>query len=348
LPGSPPKGADRLLSISRLADGYAGRESAYSGQSVDVIVASGLTKSYGDKVVVNDLSFEVNSGTFTGFIGPNGAGKSTTMRMLIGLDRPDSGTATISGLAYPDLKDPMREVGVLIEAKAFHATRTARNHLRMMAAAGDIKRTRIDEVLDMVGLSSEADRSPSGYSLGMAQRFGLALALLGDPGILILDEPTNGLDPEGIAWMRGLLRTLADDGRSVFVSSHLLSELAQVADEVVVIGQGHLINAGSVDDFVAKSQHNWVRVKSPQIDDLKRLLVGLGATVSADETGALEVRGADAEAIGELAFKSGIELHELATVVASLEDAFLEATAGSTEYRSKSAQQPPSSTESSS
>jgi ABC-2 type transport system ATP-binding protein len=300
-----------------------------------MIRAMGLTKSYGEKVVVDDLSFEVNPGTFTGFIGPNGAGKSTTMRMLLGLDHPDAGTATISGLPYPDLKDPMREVGVLIEAKAFHATRTARNHLRMLAAAGDISRARIDEVLEMVGLASEADRSPAGYSLGMAQRFGLALALLGDPGILILDEPTNGLDPEGIAWMRDLLRSLADDGRSVFVSSHLLSELAQVADEVVVIGQGRLIAAGSVADFVAVSQHNRVKVKSPQIDQLKHLLVGLGATVSVDEDGALEVRGADAEAIGQLAFQSGIELHELASVAASLEEAFLEATADSTEYRSK-------------
>jgi ABC-2 type transport system ATP-binding protein len=239
----------------------------------------------------------------------------------------------------------MREVGVLIEAKAFHATRTARNHLRMLAAAGDIGRPRVDEVLDLVGLTSQADRSPSGYSLGMAQRFGLALALLGDPAILILDEPTNGLDPEGIAWMRGMLRTLADEGRSVFVSSHLLSELAVVADQVVVIGQGHLIATGSVDDFVATSQHNMVRVKSPQLNDLKRLLLGLGATVHVNEEGTLEVKGANADAIGELAFKSGIELHELATVSASLEEAFLEATADSTEYRSKSTQDPTSSTE---
>ena len=229
---------------------------------------------------------------------------------------------------------------MLIEAKAFHATRTARNHLRMLAAAGDISRSRVDAVLELVGLTSQADRSPAGYSLGMAQRFGLALALLGDPAILILDEPTNGLDPEGIAWMRGLLRSLADDGRSVFVSSHLLSELAQVADDVVVIGQGRLIAAGTVDDFVAKSQHNWVRVKSPQIDQLQHLLIGLGATVGTGEDGTLEVRGANAEAIGELAFKSGIELHELAPVVASLEDAFLEATADSVEYRSGSGSDP--------
>jgi ABC-2 type transport system ATP-binding protein len=310
-----------------------------------MIRATGLTKTYGQKVVVDDLSFEVNPGTFTGFIGPNGAGKSTTMRMLIGLDRPDAGKATISGLAYPDLKDPMREVGVLIEAKAFHATRTARNHLRMLAAAGDISKARIDEVLEMVGLTSEAGRSPAGYSLGMSQRFGLALALLGDPGILILDEPTNGLDPEGIAWMRGLLRSLADEGRSVFVSSHLLSELAQVADDVVVIGQGHLIATGTVADFVAKSQLNMVRVESPQIDELKRLLIGLGANVSVDNEGALEVKGADAEAIGELAFKSGIELHQLATVAASLEEAFLEATADSTEFRSNTGNDPTSSPE---
>ena len=204
----------------------------------------------------------------------------------------------------------------------------------MYAAAGDISRDRVDRVLDLVGLTSQADRSPSGYSLGMAQRFGLALALLGDPGILILDEPTNGLDPEGIAWMRGLLRSLADDGRSVFVSSHLLSELAQVADEVVVIGQGHLIATGSVTDFVARSQNNFVRVRSPQVDELQRLLIRLGATVSPGEDGALEVRGAEADAIGDLAFKSGIELHELSPVVASLEDAFLEATADSVEYRS--------------
>ena len=300
-----------------------------------VIEARGLSKSYGGKPAVSGLSFDVRPGTVTGFLGPNGAGKSTTMRLMLGLDRGE-GTCTFDGRPFTSLHQPMRAVGALLEAKPFHPTRSARNHLRMLAAANDIPDGRVDEVLGMVGLADVAGKQPGTFSLGMGQRLGLAAALLGNPHTLILDEPANGLDPQGIRWMRDLLKALASEGRSVFVSSHLLSEMALMADELVVIGRGRMIANGPVGEFTRQSTLNHVLVRTPQARDLAALigqrLAGVGSVQAAGQ-GELSVVGLTAAEVGDLAFENQIRIHELATKEASLEDAFLEITGGSQEFQ---------------
>jgi ABC-2 type transport system ATP-binding protein len=300
------------------------------------IAARGLGKSYGGKAAVTDLSFDVQPGSVTGFLGPNGAGKSTTMRLMLGLDN-GAGTTTYDGKPFSDLRRPMRHVGALLEAKPFHPTRKARSHLRMLAAANGISRKRVDDVLEQVGLTEVAKDKPKGFSMGMGQRLGLAAALLGEPHTLILDEPANGLDPQGIQWMRLFLRSLAAEGRSIFVSSHLLSEMALMADHLVVIGKGRLIATGPVEDFVSGSRSNAVIVRTPDASTLAGLLVGKGAEVTPTEPGVLSVTGMAAEAIGDLAFDNGVRLHELATKVATLEEAFLERTAGAEEFQAHTA-----------
>ncbi|WP_110207009.1 ATP-binding cassette domain-containing protein [Nocardioides daejeonensis] len=302
-----------------------------------VIEARGLNKTYKGKTAVANLSFDVHPGTVTGFLGPNGSGKSTTMRLMLALDN-GGGTCTFDGRPFASYTQPMREVGALLEAKPFHPTRTARNHLRMLAAANGIPDGRVDEVLGIVGLADVAQKHPSTFSLGMGQRLGLAAALLGNPHTLILDEPANGLDPQGIRWMRDLLKALAAEGRSIFVSSHLLSEMALMADELVVIGRGRMIANGPVAEFTNRSRGNHVTVRTPQGHDLAALighrLAGQGS-VQAVEPGVLQVVGLDAQAIGDLAFDNQIRIHELATQQASLEDAFLEMTGGAEEYQAQ-------------
>ena len=297
-----------------------------------MIEASALTKRYGDKLAVDDLSFRVRPGQVTGFLGPNGAGKSTTMRLMLGLDY-GGGRTTFDGKTYRDLANPAGAVGAVLEAGSFHPTRSARNHLRLLAAPSRISDRRVDEVLALVGLSSVAKKGPKGFSMGMGQRLGLAAALLGDPDVLILDEPANGLDPQGINWLRGYLQAYAASGRTVFVSSHLLAEMAQMADHLVVIGRGRLIADVATAEFVSRSSLNAVTVRSPQADRLAALLREHPAAVTAEPDGALTVTGMEPARIGELAFHAGIMLHELATRVATLEEAFLEATADSQEYQ---------------
>jgi ABC-2 type transport system ATP-binding protein len=296
------------------------------------IEAHGLGKSYGGKPAVADLSFEVQPGSVTGFLGPNGAGKSTTMRLMLGLDN-GAGSTTYDGKPFTELRHPMRHVGALLEAKPFHPTRKARNHLRMLAAANGISTARVDEVLALVGLTEVAKAKPKGFSMGMGQRLGLAAALLGEPHTLILDEPANGLDPQGIQWMRLFLKSLAAEGRSIFVSSHLLSEMALMADHLVVIGKGRLIATGPVEEFVSSSRGNAVIVRTPDASTLADLLVGRGAQVAATEPGLLTVVGMTADAVGDVAFDHGIRLHELSHKVATLEEAFLERTAGAEEFQ---------------
>ncbi|MET3962472.1 ABC-2 type transport system ATP-binding protein [Marmoricola sp. OAE513] len=296
------------------------------------IAARGLAKSYAGKPAVVDLSFDVEPGSVTGFLGPNGSGKSTTMRLMLGLDR-GAGSTRFDGQAFTDLEQPMRQVGALLEAKPFHPTRTARNHLRMLAAANGISAKRVDEVLAVVGLTEVARSKPKSFSLGMGQRLGLAAALLGDPHTLILDEPANGLDPQGIQWMRVFLQGLAAEGRSVFVSSHLLSEMALMADHLVVIGRGALIATGPIADFVSSSRQNAIIVRTPDGSTLAPLLVAAGAAVTPGEDGSLVVTGVEIATVGDVAFEHGIRLHELSPRVATLEEAFLERTAGSEEFQ---------------
>lgn len=296
------------------------------------IAARGLGKTYGGKPAVADLSFDVQPGSVTGFLGPNGAGKSTTMRLMLGLDN-GAGTTTFDGRPFSQLSHPMRHVGALLEAKPFHPTRKARNHLRMLAAANGLSRARVDEVLALVGLTEVAKAKPKGFSMGMGQRLGLAAALLGDPHTLILDEPANGLDPQGIQWMRLFLKSLAAEGRSIFVSSHLLSEMALMADHLVVIGKGRLIATGPVQEFVSSAQANAVVVRTPDATALADLLVGQGAQVTPTEPGLLTVTGLAVQAVGDLAFDHRIRVHELFTKVATLEEAFLERTAGAEEFQ---------------
>ncbi|MFJ5676880.1 ABC transporter ATP-binding protein [Streptomyces sp. NPDC093097] len=297
-----------------------------------MIELKGLTKHYGDTVAVDQLTFDVRPGTVTGFLGPNGAGKSTTMRMVLGLDNPTAGTVRIDGRHYAQLKDPLTYVGALLDAKAMHGGRTAANHLLCLAQSNGIPRRRVDEVLDLVGLTSVARKRAKGFSLGMGQRLGIAGALLGDPRILMFDEPVNGLDPEGIHWIRNLMKNLAAQGRTVFVSSHLMSEMALTAEHLVVIGQGRLLADTSMAEFIAENSRSYVRLRCPERERLLDVLHGEGIEASAGRGGALEVDGVPAERLGELAAAHHLVLHELSPQQASLEEAFMQLTAGAVEY----------------
>jgi ABC-2 type transport system ATP-binding protein len=300
-----------------------------------VITVDGLTKRYGSTVAVDNLSFSVEPGVVTGFLGPNGSGKSTTMRCMIGLDRMQAGRALFDGKPYSSLRNPLHEVGALLDAGNAHSGRTARNHLRWMAASNGLPAKRVDEVLDIVGLQQVAKKRVGQFSLGMKQRLGIASVLLGDPRVVILDEPANGLDPEGIRWIREMLKHLASQGRAVLVSSHLLSEMALIADELVVIGKGRLIEQCTVDQFISRHARKWVVVRSPQLGTLVDVARAKGMQVSTNETTA-EFHGVESEIIGELAAANGVVLHELSTQTGSLEDAFLEVTATSVEYHGQS------------
>ena len=304
-----------------------------------MIEAHGLVKRYGSTMAVNDLSFSIRSGMVTGFLGPNGAGKTTTMRMILGLDAPTQGSVTVGGRSYRDLPAPMREVGALLDAKAVHDGRRARDHLLCLAQSNGIPRRRVDEVLRTVGLEDVARRRAKGFSLGMSQRLGIASALLGDPAVLIFDEPVNGLDPDGIHWVRTLMRALAAEGRTVLVSSHLMSEMALTADHLLVIGKGRLIADTSVDEFVRSSSQQSVHVRSPQAAELAaRLREGTGATVDAGtDPDVIEITGMDSAGVGRLAAAHGIALSELVPVRASLEEAFMELTRESVEYQAAGA-----------
>jgi ABC-2 type transport system ATP-binding protein len=297
-----------------------------------MIQAMGLTKHYGSKHAVEQLSFTVRPGFVTGFLGPNGSGKSTTMRMIMGLDSPTAGDVIVKGKHFKDLQWPLHEVGALLEAKAIHPGRSARSHLKMLAQTNHISMARVDELLEVVGLTSVANKRAGKFSLGMGQRLGIAAALLGDPGILLFDEPVNGLDPDGIRWVRNLLKGLAREGRTVFVSSHLMSEMALTADEVVIIGKGKLISQITIDELLSQSTENFVRVRSPDAAKLKLALESEGAVVALEDDGSLSVRGANEVAIGELAATIPVVLHELAPQSASLEEAFMELTEDSIEF----------------
>jgi ABC-2 type transport system ATP-binding protein len=300
-----------------------------------MIEVKDLVKRYGETIAVDHLSFTVQPGRITGFLGPNGAGKSTTMRLILGLDRPTSGTALIDGKPYRALPDPLRYVGALLEARAVHPGRTAFNHLLYLAQTQGVPKSRINEVLDLVGLSAVAKKRTKGFSLGMGQRLGIAAALLGNPRLLILDEPVNGLDPEGIVWIRNLMKQLAAEGRTVFVSSHLMNEMAVTADHVVVIGRGRLIADTPMEQFIARYSENVVLVRTPQAEKLREALNGLGAVVTTQQDGALLVNKTEAAAIGELAAANGIVLHELSPQRGSLEEAFMELTRDSVEYHAE-------------
>jgi ABC-2 type transport system ATP-binding protein len=296
-----------------------------------VIELDRLTKVYGDRVAVDDLTVTVEPGRVTGFLGPNGSGKTTTMRCVLGLTRPTSGTATVLGRPFRDLAHPMRRVGALIDPRARHPGRSAAAHLRVLAQSNGLPASRVDDVIDLVGLASVADERVGGFSLGMGQRLGIAAALLGDPDVLLLDEPVNGLDPEGIRWVRELLRDLADEGRTVLVSSHLMSEMEDTADHLVVVGRGRLLADVPVDDLLAGYAE--VRVASPSLAVLAAALERAGADVSADGPDALRVHGLDVAAVGDVAFEAGVRLHELTRVTVSLEEAYLALTNDDVEYR---------------
>jgi ABC-2 type transport system ATP-binding protein len=291
-----------------------------------VIEVRQLSKAYRGKLVVDRLSFTVQPGSVTGFLGPNGAGKSTTMRLIVGLDRPHSGSATIGGKRYAELPQPLRTVGALLDAESVHPGRTAHNHLLFLAQSQGIARKRISEVLDLVGLHDVAADRTGTFSLGMRQRLGIAVALLGDPQVLILDEPINGLDPDGIFWIRNLMKQLAAEGRTVFVSSHLMSEMSVTADNLIVIGRGRLIADCSTEEFIGRSSHKSVLVRCADPDRLRTALTEAGGQLNADEDGALVVHALDARQIGELAARAGVVLWELSPRLASLEDAFREFT----------------------
>ncbi|MGV9884333.1 ABC transporter ATP-binding protein [Streptomyces sp. NPDC003006] len=301
-----------------------------------MIELSGLTKRYGEKVAVNNLTFAVHPGTVTGFLGPNGAGKSTTMRMMLGLDNPSAGDVRIDGKHYSQLKNPLRCIGALLDAKAMHGGRSAFNHLLCLAQSNGIPRGRVTEVLDTVGLTAVAKKKAKGFSLGMGQRLGIAGALLGDPEILMFDEPVNGLDPEGIHWIRNLMKSLASQGRTVFVSSHLMSEMALTADHLVVIGQGRLLADTSMSDFIRQNSRSYVRLRSPERQRLVDVLRQAGVTAAEARDGALEVDGVASEQLGELAARHQLVLHELSPQQASLEEAFMRLTAESVEYHAHS------------
>jgi ABC-2 type transport system ATP-binding protein len=291
-----------------------------------------LTKRYGDKTAVDGLTFSIKPGIVTGFLGPNGAGKSTTMRMILGLDRPTSGTATVNGRPYTEHAAPLHEVGALLEAKAVHTGRSAYNHLRAIAATNGVPRSRVDEVIDTVGLREVARKRAGGFSLGMGQRLGIASALLADPKTLILDEPVNGLDPEGILWIRNLMHSLADDGRTVLVSSHLMNEMAVTAEHLIVIGRGRLLADLPVAEFIAQASRNTVRVRTPHSAALRDLLAGPEVTIFSIDRGLFEVSGLTADQVGDRAAAAGLTLHELSPLQPSLEEAFMELTKESVEY----------------
>ncbi|RAG82301.1 ABC transporter ATP-binding protein [Streptacidiphilus pinicola] len=300
-----------------------------------MIEVNELTKRYGDKLAVDHLSFTIPQGVVTGFLGPNGAGKSTTMRMLLDLDRPTSGTVRIDGKHYGELREPLKYIGALLEAKAVHPGRTAHNHLRWMAASNRIPAQRVDEVLALVGLTAVAKKRSGGFSLGMGQRLGIAAALLGDPKILMFDEPVNGLDPEGIVWVRNLMKSLAAEGRTVFVSSHLMSEMALTAEHLIVIGRGRLLANLPMNEFIDQNSRSFVRLRTPQPEQLLDALSREGMTASLDGNGAWEVENGDMARIGDLAAANGVTLHELSPQRASLEEAFMRMTAEAVEYHTE-------------
>jgi ABC-2 type transport system ATP-binding protein len=298
-----------------------------------MIDANNLTKRYGDKTAVDGLTFTVKPGIVTGFLGPNGSGKSTTMRLILGLDAPSEGEVTVAGRAYRDFPAPLHEVGVLLEARSVHTGRSAYHHLLALAQTHGIPRSRVQELITLVGLDEVARQRAGQFSLGMGQRLGIAAALLGDPEVLILDEPINGLDPEGIRWIRDLLKGLAAEGRTVFLSSHLMSETAVTADHLIIIGRGRLIRDVGLAEFVDEWSTNVVRVRSPEATQLREVILGPDIRVSSDEPGVLEVQGLTAEQIGDAAARNGFVLHELTPEKTSLEDAFMELTREETEYR---------------
>jgi ABC-2 type transport system ATP-binding protein len=300
-----------------------------------MIEAQGLTKRYGDKAAVDDLSFTVRPGRVTGFLGPNGAGKSTTMRMILGLDRPTAGSVTVNGKPFAQLYSAMREVGALLDATAVHGGRSAYRHLLCLAQTNAIPRQRVDEVIGIVGLEDVAGKRSRGFSLGMSQRLGIAAALLGDPDVLMFDEPVNGLDPEGIRWIRLLMRSLAAEGRTVFVSSHLMSEMEHTADHLIVIGRGRLIVDCPMAEFIGGASAEAAVVKTPDAQRLGDVVSAAGGTLERDEDGDLTVRGLSAEQVAELALAHGVLLHYLAPAKVSLEEAFMELTADSVEYQAR-------------
>jgi ABC-2 type transport system ATP-binding protein len=300
-----------------------------------MIVAEQLTKRFGDRTAVSQVSFTVQPGKVTGFLGPNGAGKSTTMRMIVGLDRPTAGSVTVNGSPYTQLRAPLTEVGVLLDAKAVHTGRSARNHLRAMAATHGIGRSRVDEVIELTGLASVAGKRAGKFSLGMGQRLGIAAALLGDPHTVILDEPVNGLDPEGVRWVRQFVRYLASEGRTVLLSSHLMSEMALTADHVIVLGRGQVLADAELSELVSAWTSNTVRVRSPRLSELVAAVAGPDITVTATEPGLAEITGVTPASLGDLAASLGIPVHELTSRTGSLEDAYLALTGDAVEYKSK-------------
>ena len=305
-----------------------------------MIEAEGLTKRYGDTLAVDNLSFSVAPGKITGFLGPNGAGKTTTMRLILGLDRPTAGWVTINGQPFDQAVQPMRQVGALLDAKAMHGGRSAYNHLLCLAQSNNLPKRRVDEVLGLVGLAGVGAKRSKGFSLGMGQRLGIAGALLGDPQILMFDEPVNGLDPEGILWIRNLMKALAAEGRTVFVSSHLMSEMENTADHLLVIGRGKLIADCTVAEFIAANSQQTVRVRTPQPDLLAKLATAAGARISDDGDGSMVITGLDASRVGDLAYDNAVRLHELSPVHASLEEAFMELTAASVQFHAGVPEQP--------
>jgi len=297
-----------------------------------MIEARGLTKRYGDTLAVDNLSFSVTPGKITGFLGPNGAGKTTTMRLILGLDRPTAGQVTVNGKPFEHASQPMRQVGALLDAKALHGGRSAYNHLLCLAQSNNLPRRRVAEVLGLVGLTEVAGKRSKGFSLGMGQRLGIAAALLGDPQILMFDEPVNGLDPEGILWIRNLMKALAAEGRTVFVSSHLMSEMENTADHLLVIGRGQLIADCTIEEFIATNSQQTVRVRTPQPDLLSKVVAAAGATVREGGDGSMVVTGLDPVQVGDLAYENAVRLHELSPVHPSLEQAFMELTASSVQF----------------
>jgi ABC-2 type transport system ATP-binding protein len=305
-----------------------------------MIEAEGLTKRYGDTLAVDNLSFTVAPGRITGFLGPNGAGKTTTMRLILGLDRPTAGRVTVNGRPFNQASQPMHQVGALLDAKAMHGGRSAHSHLLCLAQSNNLPRRRVEEVLGLVGLTGVAGKRAKGFSLGMGQRLGIAAALLGNPQILMFDEPVNGLDPEGILWIRNLMKALAAEGRTVFVSSHLMSEMENTADHLLVIGRGRLIADCSVAEFIERNSVQSVRIRTPKPEVLANLIAVAGGTATPGAGGVLVAHGLPVDQIGDLAFENGIRLHELATAQASLEEAFMELTADSVEFQARTPGQP--------